>query len=135
MPFTSPFIIEDDDDDCPDYELIEEEYDFEPENLHVLQLQVDLVDYDVVIGSVHLVKYKDLTCAYSGIDFSKLKEETIIEYLDAYFDDVLTMIETTDFDILAHLTCPLRYIKGKYNIDIDKLTSICYNIKNDFRRL
>lgn len=78
-----------------------------------------LVDYDVVIGSVHLVKYKDLTYAYSGIDFSKLKEETIIEYLDAYFDDVLTMIETTDFDILAHLTCPLRYIRGKYNVNID----------------
>ena len=29
------------------------------------------------------------------------------------------MIETTDFDILAHLTCPLRYIKGKYKIDVD----------------
>ena len=24
-----------------------------------------------------------------------------------------------DFDILAHLTCPLRYIKGKYGIEVD----------------
>ena len=80
---------------------------------------MDMLDYDVVIGSVHLVKYKDLTSAYSGIDFGKLKKDTIVEYIDAYFDDVLTMTETTDFDILSHLTCPLRYIKGKYNIDID----------------
>ncbi len=47
LPFTSPFIIEDEDDDCPDYELIEEEYDFDEKNLHVLQLHVDLIDYDV----------------------------------------------------------------------------------------
>lgn len=78
-----------------------------------------LTDYDVVIGSVHLVKYKDLTYAYSKIDFSKLSESTIVEYIDSYFDDMITMIETIDFDILAHLTCPLRYIKGKYKINID----------------
>lgn len=76
-------------------------------------------DYDVVIGSVHLVKYRDLTYAYSKIDFSKLNKNTVIEYMDTYFDDVITMVKTSDFDILAHLTCPLRYIKGKYNIDID----------------
>lgn len=80
---------------------------------------INLLEYDVVIGSVHLVQYKDLTYAYSKIDFSKLDKNTIIEYVDAYFDDVLTMTEAIDFDILAHLTCPLRYIKGKYKIDID----------------
>lgn len=86
-----------------------------PEQLEKL---LKLTDYDVIIGSVHLVKYKDLTCAYSQIDFSKLPRETIAEYLDAYFDDVLTMLETTDFDILAHLTCPLRYINGKFGLDM-----------------
>ena len=78
-----------------------------------------MADYDVIIGSVHLVKYKDLTKAYSGIDFSKLDDETVAEYLDAYFDDMLTMIKSCDFDILAHLTCPLRYIKGKFKKDVD----------------
>lgn len=80
---------------------------------------INLVDYDVVIGSVHLVKYKNLTNAYSQIDFSKLSEDVVLEYLDAYFDDMLEMIEKTDFDILAHLTCPLRYIKGKYGLNVD----------------
>lgn len=78
-----------------------------------------LVDYDVIIGSVHLVKYKDLTYAYSKIDFSKLSREVVAEYMDAYFDDILTMTETLDFDILAHLTCPLRYINGKYGMDLE----------------
>ena len=49
-----------------------------------------------------------------------------MDFLDAYFDDMLTMLETTDFDILAHLTCPLRYINGKYNFGID---ISCYESK------
>ncbi len=75
--------------------------------------------YDVIIGSVHLVQYRELTYAYSAIDFSRLSTQTTEEYLDAYFDDVLTMLETVDFDILAHLTCPLRYICGKYGLAAD----------------
>lgn len=78
-----------------------------------------LADFDVIIGSVHLVRYKNLTRAYSTIDFSALTKETILEYLDAYFDDVMTKFETEEFDILAHLTCPLRYINGKYGRGID----------------
>lgn len=80
---------------------------------------MELVDHDVVIGSVHLVRYADLSYAYSKIDFSTLNKKTVVEYMDAYFDDVLTMIDTADFDILAHLTCPLRYIIGKYKIELD----------------
>lgn len=78
-----------------------------------------LVDYDVIIGSVHCVKYKQLTMPYSAIDFSELPENTIYEFLDAYFDDVTEMTETADFDILAHLTCPIRYISGKYKIKLN----------------
>ena len=78
-----------------------------------------LCEYDVVIGSVHLVQYKDLTYAYAKMDFSILGKETIVEYVDAYFDDMLTMIENVDFDILAHMTVPLRYINGKYNVGLD----------------
>ncbi len=80
---------------------------------------ISLVPYDVVIGSVHLVKYKDLTRAYSIIDFSKLDTQTVKEYFDAYLDDLLTMLREEDFDILAHLTCPLRYISGKYKASIN----------------
>jgi histidinol-phosphatase (PHP family) len=77
-----------------------------------------LLPYDVIIGSVHCVKYKNLDMAYSKIDFSKLSEKTIYEFLDCYFNDMIEMLEFMDFDILAHLTCPLRYINGKYKINI-----------------
>ena len=61
-------------------------------------------------------KCKDLEMPYSKIDFSQLSIEKVYEYMDCYFNDIITMIEETDFDILAHLTCPLKYIKGKFNI-------------------
>ena len=79
----------------------------------------DLALYDVIIGSVHCVKCKDLEMAYSRIDFSLLDREKIYKYLDCYFRDMITMLQTEDFDILAHLTCPLRYIEGKYGIQLD----------------
>lgn len=79
----------------------------------------DLVPYDVIIGSVHYVKCKGLELTYAKIDFSKLSTQKIYEFLDCYFNDMLTMLECVNFDILAHLTCPYRYIIGKYKLDID----------------
>ncbi len=80
---------------------------------------ISFLDYDVVIGSVHCVRFNGLEQAYSTIDFSKLLTVCISDYLNAYFHEILTLIDTTDFDILAHLTCPLRYIIGIYGFDID----------------
>lgn len=93
-----------------------------------------LSDYDVVIGSVHIVKYKDITKAYSLVDLSKLCAEDILGFMDMYFDDMLKMIESLDFDILAHLTCPLRYIEGKYKIQVD-LTRYGEKIDEILRRI
>lgn len=80
---------------------------------------INFLPYDVVIGSVHVVNYKNITGAYSCVDFSKLDKATIAGFLDKYFDDMITMLDNENFDILAHLTCPLRYIIVKYKIDID----------------
>lgn len=79
-----------------------------------------LTDYDAILGSVHLVQYEDLTKAYSGLDFPSLPRERVEAYVDRYFDDVFTMLETVDFDILCHLTCPLRYINGKFGLGLDR---------------
>ncbi len=86
---------------------------------------INLEGVDQLIGSVHAVRYDGYTQPYSQIDFSKMDIGTVKKYLSTYFDDVITLIETTDFDILAHLTCPLRYINGKYGIGID-----CMEYKN-----
>lgn len=73
-------------------------------------------NFDVIIGSVHAVRYKNYTMPYSQIDFSKMPREEIGIYVSQYFHDMKKMITKCDFDILAHLTCPLRYISGKYKI-------------------
>lgn len=76
-------------------------------------------EFDVVIASVHAARFENYEMPYSQIDFSKLSEETILDYLNTYFDDVLETAKVMDFDILAHITCPLRYINGKYQKNID----------------
>ncbi|MBO7329089.1 MAG: hypothetical protein J6W00_10010 [Lentisphaeria bacterium] len=89
LPPPLPFIVEDEEDDdefddfC-DIEVIEEEYDFDPKNLHVLQLQVDLVDYDV---SVELLVPEDAT-------FDDL--HTVLNSIFKRDDDHLFHFETED---------------------------------------
>lgn len=75
-------------------------------------------DFDVIIGSVHAVKFSGLEMPYSQINFAEIGKEKTAEYLGKYFDDMLMMAETCTFDVLAHLTCPLRYINGKYNLGL-----------------
>ena len=75
--------------------------------------------YDVIIGSVHAVRYKSYTDPYSTIDFSKMSSEDLDGYLSLYFDEVLETVRQIPCDVMAHLTCPLRYINGKYGLGAD----------------
>lgn len=79
---------------------------------------IDLLPYDVVIGSVHRVSYKSITDAYSREDFSSLTADELTNFMHKYFADMQEMVRTLDFDILAHLTCPIRYIEGRYKIKL-----------------
>ncbi|MBE5893329.1 MAG: PHP domain-containing protein [Lachnospiraceae bacterium] len=79
---------------------------------------MDLVPYDVIIGSSHCVKHKEITKAYSGIQFIA-EDIDPASYFDDYLDELLAMLDVVDFDILAHLTCPLRYITGRQKIALD----------------
>ncbi len=80
---------------------------------------LNLFRFDSVIGSVHAVRFNGYTQPYSTIDFSKMSSTKLKQYLEQYFDDVIETAETADYDILAHITCPLRYINGKYSLNID----------------
>lgn len=75
---------------------------------------LDSTAFDIVIGSVHAVRYPNLRMPYSRIDFSAFDDGLLCDYLRAYFADVSELAQTGDFDVLAHLTCPLRYIRGVY---------------------
>ena len=78
-----------------------------------------LTDYDVVLSSIHKINFRNDTTFYSQIDFSTFTNEDLFEFMDIYYNDVLKMFETLDFDILTHLNCPERYINGKYKMNFD----------------
>ena len=88
-------------------------------NTEYTDLILNSFDFDVIIGSVHAVRYKNYTMPYSTIDFSKMTDIEINEYLNLYFDELLDTMRLNIFDIMAHLTCPLRYINGKYGLKVD----------------
>lgn len=75
--------------------------------------------WDVVLGSVHAVRYPDYEMPFSLIDFSAFTDEMIDRYVTKYFSELLIMSESTDYDILSHLTVVLRYVIYKYNKKID----------------
>lgn len=69
--------------------------------------------YDLVLGSLHHPKgVEDFAFLdYAGLDVPLLLRE--------YFDELYRMVEWGGFDVLAHLTYPLRYIVGEHRIPVD----------------
>ena len=78
----------------------------------------NLADWDIILGSVHTVRFENDLTPYSAIDFSPWTAERIHAFLDAYFCDVLETANM-DIDVLCHLTCPLRYIVGRFGHSVD----------------
>ena len=75
--------------------------------------------FDAVLLSVHAVRFPGFGIPFSKIDFSAADDAFLSAYLRRYFTDLLESIQTFDFDILCHLTVPLRYIMLKYQKQVD----------------
>ncbi len=69
---------------------------------------------DFVLASVHAVPFRLVSQYLSEIDFSKITVEELDYIINIYFDICLETTKTADFDALAHLTLPFRYINGVY---------------------
>ncbi len=80
---------------------------------------ITAADYDQVTGSVHAIDKDGMNVSYSTIDFSKYTEEELHTFMTVYFENMVTMLETTDIDVMAHLSCPIRYINGKFERGMD----------------
>lgn len=78
---------------------------------------INMNKFDVVIGSVHNLRNRQ--DFYFIEDFSKIDIDGTMK---EYFNEILTMLQWGNFDILAHLTYPFRYMFAKNNIleDINK---------------
>ena len=69
--------------------------------------------YDFVRGSLHNIRGMD---DFYFLDYTKLDVKAL---LGAYFEELLELAQTGGFDVMAHITYPLRYIVGEYGIDVD----------------
>ena len=69
---------------------------------------------DVVIGSMHQIPNCDDFC---GLSFTSA--EAASKQLERYFSEILKMCRWGKFNVLGHLTYPLRYMEGKFGIKPD----------------
>ncbi|MBQ7503995.1 MAG: histidinol-phosphatase HisJ family protein [Ruminococcus sp.] len=83
-----------------------------------------IADYDFVLASIHNVKGAE--------DFYYLEydESNVPSLLKRYFDELLDTAQNADFDSLAHLTYPTRYIISRTDIrpDLDEYAGVIDNI-------
>ena len=85
---------------------------------------------DSVIFSVHNVFIDSITKNLSRMDFGVLTDEEAYRIINVYFKELVEGAVKADYDILAHLTLPLRYTNGKhgkklsldrFNAEIEKI--------------
>lgn len=69
--------------------------------------------YDFVLGSLHHIKGVD---DFAFLDYEKQDPK---ELLSAYYEEMEHMVDWGNFDVLAHITYPLRYINGEHKKGID----------------
>ena len=70
--------------------------------------------YDVVIGSVHNLRGRE--DFYFTEHFTEAQAHAL---LTEYFDEILHLLDWGNFDVLAHLTYPLRYFYSKSGITVN----------------
>ncbi len=88
-------------------------------------------ELDFVIGSLHMNAGRD---DFYWLDYRSMELPEIYALMTDYFDEILEMCRSTDFDVLGHLTYPLRYITGECGIGLD-MTRFHEVIREIFRTL
>ncbi len=93
---------------------------------------ISTFDFDVVLASVHRVREAKDSNYLSRIDFSAFTEPELSEFAKAYFNEVLSIAKSCDFDVLSHLTLLIRYVCGKYqrNLSLAPYNNIIDEILN-----
>jgi histidinol-phosphatase (PHP family) len=73
-------------------------------------------DYDIVLASVHRIKGKKKHL--SSLNYSREDNKPQL-IMSRYYDDIIEMTEWNGFDVLAHVTYPLRYFPANKLCDYD----------------
>ncbi len=90
------------------------------------QKMVALCDYDFIIGSLHGLGGK--TCAdFEYWAFMKNPTENLDWKLSTYFDQLIDLARWGNFDVMGHITYPVRHVPidfARYADQIDQLLRI-----------
>ncbi len=90
---------------------------------------INMQKYDVIIGSIHNLRNME--------DFYYMKSfdgYVVEDLMNEYFDEILNMLQWGNFDVLAHITYPFRYIFNicgyvedidKYKNKVDEILKLC----------
>lgn len=71
-------------------------------------------NYDLILGSIHTPKGFD--CDIKEIPYDEID---VYKFMQDYFEELTELAYWDGCDILAHITCPMRRIQGKYKIDFN----------------
>ncbi len=98
------------------------------QNMELTNRVLSTYNYDFIIGSLHMCNgYKD----FYELDYNEVSAPDLLKL---YYEELLEMAKWAKFDVMGHITYPLRYIKGDYNMDID-MKPYESTIKEIFRQL
>lgn len=91
-------------------------------NLSLSQKILSKFDYDIVIASIHNLRDRE---DFSQMNYNDVNLD-IDELMKEYFEEVLNLARQANYDVVAHLTYPLRYIVGEYgkSVDLNKFSEI-----------
>lgn len=86
------------------------------QNLEKAELIANDPRLDFIIGSHHMNKNEN---DFYYLDYNKMNSSQIDTLLENYFLEMIDMVKWGKFDVLGHLTYPLRYIIGEYGINVN----------------
>ena len=94
----------------PDYPelriLLGAEFEYRPEWVDTLDALIDSVDFDLIIGSVHVVDGHQVS---SGSAASYFKDRDVSETYGHYFETLAEMVEWGGFDVVGHFDLVKRF--------------------------
>ena len=83
---------------------------------------VSQLSYDAIVGSTHAVRCQAAEAIpikekwFSQIKFLEISHELFDDLMNNYFDDLLTMVETQNIDIMAHILTASGYYVTRHGI-------------------
>ena len=91
------------------------------QNLNAARDVLSSMDFDFVLASVHNLPGEQ---DFYFMDFSLMPQRELEQLLNHYMEELMTTVRWGDFDSLAHLTYPWRYIEGrdKRRVPVEKFS-------------